>query len=134
MNKEEAFPFYWRLKDNPEIAKSMRCMDGAQVTEMIDKYRTAQATAARALKSIDLTYATPVTLLPLWKNLGAVANEKVCVVWLRERVGIIVDFDVFVRSWDDLWYPSSDDVIVANTCYGFGASFDHEEKLSIWLK
>jgi hypothetical protein len=52
-----------------------------------------------------------------------------CVDWARDGLGVEMPFSVFVRYFDDFWYPSSDDVVVL---FPGGAVLllDHEERFS----
>jgi hypothetical protein len=51
----------------------------------------------------------------------------VTVIWLFEREGIEIDYAIFAQFYDDLWYPSGDDVWVISEDGSRVVQIDHEE-------
>src|SRR3954470_3029322 len=42
-------------------------------------------------------------------------GERVCLIWRFDPGGFIVSYDDFCDRYEDLWYPSSDDVYVISS-------------------
>jgi hypothetical protein len=55
--------------------------------------------------------------------------DHVHAVWLAEREGIIIKLHNFLECYDDLWFPSSDDVLIFPLSVKWMLEFSHEEKL-----
>jgi hypothetical protein len=65
-----------------------------------------------------------------WLGALPVASEQpVLVAWPANRVGAEMPFSVVISNFDDLWYPSMDDVVLL---WPDGALLimDHEERFS----
>lgn len=60
-------------------------------------------------------------------------SSLVLVMWPAERIAAEVPFSVLVDRYDDLWYPSIDDVVVVWPGGGL-LLMDHEERFSfaVW--
>jgi hypothetical protein len=63
-----------------------------------------------------------------------VADDQECVyvLWLWLRCGVSMGFASFAANYDDLWYPSRDDVWVANTSLTWCIEITHEEELLLF--
>ena len=59
-------------------------------------------------------------------------NEDVHVFWFGSEFGIRIPSDVFCDFYDDLWYPASDDVLIADIPNKRGLVISHEEELTFW--
>lgn len=86
-----------------------------------------------ASSKILVTFAADEEVRSWLHSLPVEAESLVRVDWTRDGVGVEVPFSVFVRYFDDLWYPSSDDVVVV---FPDGAVLflDHEERFSYVAK
>jgi hypothetical protein len=75
------------------------------------------------------TYLTDDEVRSWLSSLPVDAECLASVDWARDGLGVEIPFSVFMRYFDDLWYPSSDDVVVV---FSDGAVLliDHEERLS----
>lgn len=61
------------------------------------------------------------------RPLGSLEVAPVVVLWPALRSGISARFDEFVDAYDDLWFPSSDDVWVFPPSEDWLLELDHEE-------
>jgi hypothetical protein len=57
--------------------------------------------------------------------------EEVFMVWPSERYGARTNYGTFVKHYDDLWYPSMDDLWVTNTTVDWVIELNHEETLTL---
>ncbi|MEV6298220.1 hypothetical protein AB0M02_02315 [Actinoplanes sp. NPDC051861] len=82
-----------------------------------------------ASSRISVTHAADEEVRSWLRALPVDAESVVRVDWARDGIGVEVPFFVFVRYFDDFWYPSSDDVVVM---FPDGAILflDHEERFS----
>ena len=69
-------------------------------------------------------------LRELLRRIGPPADDKVDVAWGDAGIGVRMDWDAVVESIDDLWAPSSTDVVIG-TRDGF-INIDHEEVVRIY--
>jgi hypothetical protein len=67
-----------------------------------------------------------------WLGLHELPNEIVAVMWLSEHEGISMLLSDFLLHIDELWYPSSDDVIVESSSGSFVITIDHEEQARLF--
>jgi hypothetical protein len=70
----------------------------------------------------------------LLEELGAyfdVRNEIIA-IHISERRAAVFGFKQFVKSIEELWYPSSDDVLFCQFGCEYFAHIDHEEFISIY--
>lgn len=83
-------------------------------------------TASLKLQATHLTFEEVRSWI---SSLPVDAECLACVDWARDGLGVEIPFSVFIRYFDDFWYPSSDDVVVL---FPDGAVLliDHEERLS----
>ncbi|GGN99581.1 hypothetical protein GCM10010112_93550 [Actinoplanes lobatus] len=63
------------------------------------------------------------------RSLPVDADSVIRIDWARDGIGAELPFSVFAQHFDDLWYPSSDDVVVL-TPDGALLYLDHEERFS----
>lgn len=69
-------------------------------------------------------------LRELLRRVGPRADETVDVVWASERLGVRMDWEAVVASVDDLWAPSSTDLVIRT---GDGLlHIDHEEVVRVY--
>ncbi len=59
-----------------------------------------------------------------------VEEEWVDVIWPYERAGVEMRYADFVRHYDELWFPSSDDVLVMTDRRDWVLELDHEETVT----
>ena len=57
--------------------------------------------------------------------------DDVLVIWPFATFSIEMKYKDFVSHFDDLWYPSSDDVLVLSCDTGWLLVIDHEEMFSL---
>jgi hypothetical protein len=55
---------------------------------------------------------------------------QVSIVWINLREGITIQFHHFVQFYDDLWFPSSDDLLIVSKDGPLAFAFSHEEVLT----
>lgn len=51
-------------------------------------------------------------------------------LWIPFRDGVTIDFALFVRFYDDLWFPSSDDLLIVSSKDHVALLISHEEVMS----
>src|SRR5262249_28890113 len=57
---------------------------------------------------------------------------EVTLLWLSDRYGIVISFTDFVRYYDDLWFPSRDDLWITNESFDWLIELNHEETLTLF--
>ena len=61
-------------------------------------------------------------------------DSSVVLVWPADRFGVVILYSDFVAHYDDLWYPSRDDLWVTNYSFGWVIEISHEEVLTLITK
>jgi hypothetical protein len=64
-----------------------------------------------------------------WLNWLPIEGDVV-VTWPSNGEAMKVPYEIFVEFYDDLWYPSSDDVWITDEVLSFLLELDHEELLA----
>ena len=59
-------------------------------------------------------------------------EPRVYIYWLSDQEGVEMGFDDFVSHFDDLWYPSADDVWITNQERTAVVELNHEEIFSLY--
>jgi hypothetical protein len=58
-------------------------------------------------------------------------NERTLVIWVFESFGIQLPFNLFCKYFDELWFPSSDDIWICDTQHLYRVEISHEEKITL---
>lgn len=80
-------------------------------------------------RQIDISDMQPDEAKRSLLSLSIAPSEHVWVIWCSTVSGISVAFGEFVDHYDDLWYPSSDDVWVVDVSLLWLLELNHEEFL-----
>ena len=67
-------------------------------------------------------------------SLNIPQDKIVRVIWCSTKTGISILFRDFVEYYDDIWYPSSDDVWVTEESLSWLLDFDHEEIVTFTIR
>jgi len=59
---------------------------------------------------------------------------RVIVCWPHYRAAVRLRFGDVARHYDDLWYPSADDVWITDERTSWLLQLDHEERLAFWSR
>lgn len=81
-----------------------------------------------ATASIDVSDLVGDEVRPWLSGLYPSVNFPVLVAWVADRIAAKMPFSTFVDRFDDLWYPSLDDVIVIWSDGGV-LLIEHSERL-----
>jgi hypothetical protein len=79
------------------------------------------------LHRMDVSEIVRSRVVSWFRGLGIGDDVLVAVVWPALRAGAWLRFGAFVDSFDDLWHPSSDDVLVTDEERTWMITLDHEE-------
>jgi hypothetical protein len=61
-------------------------------------------------------------------------NESIIALWFFESFGVQMPRDIFYKYFDELWYPSSDDIWVFDLQEEYYLEISHEEKIILYKK
>lgn len=75
----------------------------------------------------DISDETPAQVRQYLSGLGIAEWENVYLVWVANQIGVQMAFGDFVQYYDDIWYPSSDDIWISSENLSWFLNFDHEE-------
>jgi hypothetical protein len=95
------------------------------VSPHLDEY--AHSDAVVMAGGISIADKDPDEIRELLREYRARLGERVCLIWRFDHGGVIVSYDDFCERYDDLWYPSSDDVYVISSVRRRFLIIDHEE-------
>ena len=59
-------------------------------------------------------------------------ESQVKVYWDATRDGILITYKLFIKYYDDLWYPSSDDVWIFDDGLEWLLEISHEEEIAFY--
>src|SRR5262249_23176674 len=69
-----------------------------------------------------------------WLRAQGIGDEPVKVYWLSDREGISIRLNDFLEFFDELWFPSSDDIVVESQSKMFVIGIDDEEQVQLFLR
>jgi len=67
-----------------------------------------------------------------WLAAQDLDNEPAIVYWPYDHEAAIMNINDFIKNFDDLWYPSADDVIVLPDSGTHVLFIDHEEYMNLY--
>ena len=79
---------------------------------------------------IDIAQAEPEEVRGILRSLEVPPDKMVACIWFSGLDGITLCYADFVAHYDDLWYPSSDDVLVMDRTYSWFLVIDHGEAIT----
>ena len=100
-------------------------LDSSTVRHLLEAPRAHTESEAHDVGDYDFS-----ELRELLRHIGPPADDKVDVVWGDAGIGVRMDWEAVVDSIDDLWAPSSTDLVIG-TRDGF-IHIDHEEVVRIY--
>jgi len=130
-NHTALFRYSWRLEANPTLREAMVVVDDSKVQKLLTEITRRSWT--EVLES-DIAGSSFDDVITQVEHAELTNDQRVYVLWERPKPqqGIVIPFSLFKEGWDDLWYPSSDDVVVVDEQISVIIRFSHEERLSIY--
>ena len=117
----DSFPFsYESMEVEQEIVKSM--------LDEIDRILSINS----PLKTANISLMDRNSIVELLLNFDS-SNSEVYFFGLSYNIGLKLPYHVFCNYYDDLWYPSSDDVLIYDTNNAFCVEISHEEIVTHWI-
>lgn len=106
-------------------------IDDSVVINILERIREKKKSGYFSkLKEYDASDEDP-TAIKTWLHSLVKNNVEVLVIWLNFNIGVGIDYHLFVENYDELWYPSSDDIwIVSSELTPWVIELDHEEIFS----
>jgi hypothetical protein len=98
-----------------------------QLDELLTVWRAVRGPASQEFSIADLRPEEAATRL---QSVGIV-DEDVLVCWPAFREGYKMAWRAFVAHLTDLWYPSSDDVVVTSPSRSWLLEITHEEQVRL---
>jgi hypothetical protein len=81
----------------------------------------------RVLEAADIPRGAIIEWLD---QLPLAADQYVSVIWPHYGTGVRLQYGIFTNRYDDLWYPSADDVWVTDDLRSWLIEVSHEERLA----
>lgn len=127
-----------RLESISELKQKYTICDSIQAQKVCTDIQTKFFSDQEAIKphlqpltqKKDISEVTSDEVKGYLMSLGIRDDEKIWLIWIPLRAGISILFRDFVEYYDDLWYPSSDDVWLTDTLMSWLIEFDHEEVIT----
>lgn len=116
----DSFPFFYE-----SIA-----LKSEDVKNIYDVVSHVQSTSS-PINAVDISFMERDSIVFLLQSFDA-NNSDVYILWCSNNVGIKIPYHFFCKFYDDLWYPSSDDVWVYDTQNKFCLEISHEEIVMFW--
>jgi hypothetical protein len=67
-------------------------------------------------------------------KLPILLDAQVNLVWASQGAGIIIPYLTFIKYFDDLWYPGSDDIWIYEDGMEWILEISHEEKITFYIQ
>ncbi len=124
-----------QLEAVPELQSKYEFLDRTQVQKIFDDILSTFFPGGDELKphllalskQMNIVYAEPDEITEFLFALGIPPDEAVWLIWCWDREGISIKFRDFVQYYDELWYPSRDDVWMTDNIMSWLLHIDHEE-------
>ncbi len=107
-------------------SKQVKAINRGIRSHFLEKGNLKSSLQSRSTR-LDICDAHPDEVRRILLSFGIPLDERVLVVWCSIETGISIVFREFVQYYDDLWYPSSDDVWVTQGSLPWLIEFHHEE-------
>jgi hypothetical protein len=104
--------------------------EGAVAIEVEEIRRHVLEPGLIATRTLDASDKDRDVVIDWLKNLPVPLDERVLVLWPHYRAGIQVAYGVFSDYYDDLWFPSADDLWVVGSMRSWLLQLDHEESFA----
>ena len=85
-----------------------------------------------SLSVLDGTELSSEQLKKYLRNLPVDKNSNVLVIWASYRSAVLIPYSLLVENYDELWFPSADDVFVTDKEMNWLLVIDHEEIFSFY--
>jgi hypothetical protein len=106
--------------------------------QLADHLATARQAAVKGrseerkgTRSFDIADAEPEEVRRLLFSLPINTRSQVLVLWPSYHEGIRIPYGLFVDHYDDLWYPSSDDIWILHDADSM-IDISHEEEVTFF--
>ncbi|MGE0549545.1 MAG: hypothetical protein AB7R00_20935 [Kofleriaceae bacterium] len=120
-----ASPLRARVAAIPALAGKYAELSVDELEALGRRAIAASCVACHALENLDNEGVRAVL-----RSSSIAGEQLVAIVWASYRFGITLPFELFAAWFDDLWFPSAEDVIVA-VDGEVRLILDHEEQLSV---
>ena len=114
-----------RLLSNDEVENGLRTI--------LPTSRGQGSCGYHRVAEFDATASDREEVIRWFQSLDTPAST-VNVYWIEQREGIRLPLNLFVSYFDDLWFPSSHDVVVEDQESRYLFFLDHEEQFSFWQR
>jgi hypothetical protein len=125
-----------RLKSIPGLSERYQMLSKDQASGQIRimrlLLRVLDSSRSNEVRHFDATGALPSEIGD-WLVAQEIENEQVAVYWLYDNAAALMMMHDFIKYFDDLWYPSSDDVVVLPMSNQYVLYVDHEEHVYLYI-
>lgn len=83
----------------------------------------------RPVRTLDMSDLSKQDVIDWLRELLVQGDEQVIVIWPHYRAAVTLSSSDFLKYFDELWYPSADDVWVRDRSASWLLEIDHEENL-----
>ena len=87
---------------------------------------------SRPVDEVDIAHLDSSSVKQLLQTWESHVGSSWVAVWPWNREAIEVAARDFIQHYDDLWYPSSDDVWITNDRTDWLIELNHEEMARLW--
>ena len=98
--------------------------------ELVSYFADSGASSDCVTETFDANYLLTHDIAD-WLRARGLPNEQVNVFWPSDQEGASLELKDFLEHLDELWFPSSDDVIVESSTKRFMFEIDHEEQVKL---
>jgi len=134
MIEEAEFKYAWRFRNNPKLQSAYETLTPSETAGLAVRVRPILQNLGRDGAG-DVRYhsckviegADKSCVQRYLRSLRPGSRGRIYCFWPRDMIAIRMDYEEFIQYFDDVWYPSSDDLVVTDSEVSFLTYFDHEE-------
>lgn len=120
-----------RLNNIDNLKEKYIILERTEVIRDIDFLRNIIKSKTILQSENDFSDSTREEIIEWFYKLS-IADNLVKIYWHSISEGISTEFETFVGNFDEIWYPSSDDVWITGNTKSWLIQIDHEEKFSFF--
>lgn len=129
-NERPQFLYDWRFAEIEGLLNARHILASSEALGILQMFN-ALAINNKYIDPIDMSNFDHAVGSSLIRSLW-VPQMPINLIWLGDAIGISISVDLFASYWDDIWYPSSDDMIAFVSESHPIAYFSHEEMLYLY--
>jgi hypothetical protein len=115
----------------PSLKESARMLEEPEVESFLGRVEETRS-RGRVSQICDVADFDRQDVQQLLRGWGLQSAERCIALWPWDRAGLELPSETFVQYYDELWYPSRDDVWISDGESDTLIELNHEELVRLW--